>query len=82
MSTTEARKHAMQVLHRNKGDQTIGWDENNPAEIEQAQATFDSLTSKGYAAYRMTKDGKKGEQIKKFDPKAQRLMLAPPLVGG
>lgn len=71
------------VMDRVKGDQTIGWDENNPDEIEQAQATFDSLRAKGYLAYRVTKEGTKtGEQIKKFDPALKRIILAPPLVGG
>lgn len=72
------------VMDREKGDQTIGWDPNNPDEIEQAQASFDSLVKgKGYLAYRVTKDGTKtGEQISKFDPKLERIILAAPLVGG
>lgn len=72
------------VMDREKGDQTVGWDVNNPLEIEQAQATFDSLVmGKGYLAYKVTKEGTKtGEQIKKFDPTLERIILAPPLVGG
>lgn len=71
------------VMHREAGDQTIGWDPNSPDEIEQAQATFDSLRSKGYLAYKVNKeDGKKGEQLLKFDPTVERIIMAPPLVGG
>lgn len=71
------------VMDREKGDHTIGWDPNSPDEIEQAQATFDSLKAKGFLAYKVTKEGTKtGEQIKKFDPTLERIILAPALVGG
>lgn len=70
------------VLDRSAGDTKIDWDPNSPDEIEQAQATFDSLLGKGYLAYRTDEMGKKGEQVKKFDPAAKRIVLSPPLVGG
>lgn len=72
------------VIDRTAGDQQIGWDANNPDEIEQAQATFDSLTKgKGYMAYKVTKEGTKtGSQITKFDPKLERIILVPPMQGG
>lgn len=70
------------VLDRHAGDVTVGWDKNNPDEIENAQATFDDLTAKGHLAYTTDKDGKKKTQIHKFDPNAERIVLAPPLVGG
>jgi phosphoribosylformimino-5-aminoimidazole carboxamide ribonucleotide (ProFAR) isomerase len=73
----------MNVMDRVEGDTTVGWDKNNPDEIEQAQASFDSLLAKGYMAYKVTKEGTKtGEQIKKFDPTLERIILAPALVGG
>lgn len=71
------------IMDRTKGDQTVGWDKNNPDEIEQAQATFDSLVKgKGYFAYTVSKEGTKGEQVKKFDPLLERIILSPQLVGG
>lgn len=70
------------VMDKVEGDQTVGWDPNNPNEIEQAQATFDSLRAKGYFAYKVDKEGKQGEQVTKFDPKLERIILAPPLQGG
>lgn len=70
------------ILDKRAGDITVGWDPNSPDEIENAQATFDDLTKKGHLAYVMTKDGKKGIQIKKFDPKHERIILAPALQGG
>ena len=70
------------VLDREAGDITVGWDNNNPDEIENAQATFDDMRAKGHLAYKADKDGKKKEQIHKFDPAAERIILSPPLVGG
>lgn len=70
------------VLDREAGDITVGWDKNNPDEIENAQATFDDMRAKGHLAYKVDKDGKKKEQIHKFDPAAERIILSPPLVGG
>lgn len=70
------------VLDRTHGDLTIGWDPNDPSEIEQAQASFDSLVAKGHMAYKTDKEGKKGQQIHKFDAKAERIIMSPPLVGG
>ncbi len=70
------------VMDREKGDLTIGWDPNDPKEIEQAQASFDSLRAQGHAAYKTNKEGKKAELIMKFDPKLERIIMAPPLQGG
>lgn len=70
------------VMDRVKGDQTVSWDPNSPDEIEQAEATFDSLKAKGYLAYKVDKEGKKGEQLHKFEKTAERIILAPPLKGG
>lgn len=74
---------ALAIIDRTRGDQTIGWDTNSPDEIEQAQATFDSLLAKGYLAYKVTKEGSKtGVQLTKFDSKLERIIMVPPLVGG
>ena len=48
------------ILDREAGDITIGWDKNNPDEIENAQATFDDMRAKGHMAYRVDKEGGKG----------------------
>jgi hypothetical protein len=72
----------MAVMDRT-GDTKVIWDRNNEAEVEAARATFDSLRKKGYMAYSVKgKNGDKGEVIREFDPAAERLILAPPLVGG
>jgi hypothetical protein len=70
------------VMDKTAGDMPVNWDPNSPDEIEQAEATFDSLRAKGYAAYRVNKEGKRSELITKFDPALERIIMAPPLAGG
>lgn len=78
-----AGKRAMAVMGA-KGDTKYLWDAGNAAEVEAARRQFDFLTKeKRYAAFRMTgKDGGKGEQIRTFDPEAERIIFAPAMQGG
>lgn len=64
------------------GDTKTIWDKNNPDEVEAAKATFDRLKGKGYLAYKVSKDGSKGEVIRDFDPDAEKIILSPPMQGG
>ncbi len=67
-----------------EGDTKSIWDKNNPDEVEAARKQFDFLvTQKKYAAFYVTgKDGEKGEQMRNFDPKAERIIFVPPMAGG
>lgn len=64
------------------GDTKVIWDSKNVDEVAAAKATFDSLRAKGYLAYTVSKDGSKGEVIREFDEKAEKIILSAPLVGG
>lgn len=64
------------------GDVKTMWNSDKPEEIKVAKEQFDALRAKGYAAFKTKKDGSKGEQIRAFDPEAEAIILAPPLVGG
>lgn len=65
------------------GDTKVVWDRNNRDEVEAARHTFNALKKKGHLAYEVKgKDGSKGEVIEEFDPEAERLILAPRVVGG
>lgn len=65
------------------GDTKRIWDKNNPDEVEDARASFDRLRAKGYLAFHVTgKDGERGEQMTKFDPNAERMILVPAFKGG
>ncbi len=65
------------------GDTKHIWDKNRPDEVSAIRAIFDKLTKeKKYLAYSVTDSGDKGAVVREFDPSAERLILAPQLVGG
>lgn len=77
----DAPAHEMCVLD-DTGDTKIIWDSDKPEEVAAARETFDKLKAKGYLAYSVDKKGEKGEVIRKFDPDAEKIILAPQTIGG
>ena len=75
----------MGIMHTldKTGDVRTSWDPNKGEEVDQARRQFEALTKKGYAAFRVAGlDWKKGEQVRTFDPKAERIILIPQVAGG
>lgn len=72
----------MSIIDREAGDTKVIWDPTNVDEVGAARAQFDSLRSKGFMAYTVDERGRKGTQIREFDPEEEAMILAPPLVGG
>lgn len=70
------------VILDQTGDTKIIWDPEKAEEVAHARETFDKLRKKGYAAYSVNKKGDKGEVIREFDPDAEKMILAPQMVGG
>lgn len=70
---------SMHVLDRT-GDTEITWDSDQRTEIDAAREHFAKLKSKGYMAYTVRGDNR--TQIHAFDETAERIVMAPPLVGG
>ena len=64
------------------GDTKTIWSKDNDDEIDNARKTFNDLTKKGHKAYCVKKDGSQGKVMSKFDPKAERMVLVPPVGGG
>jgi hypothetical protein len=66
----------MAVMNEDGDKQTI-WNRNNPDEVEAARREFDFLKGeKRFMAYRVEgPDGRKGEVLHRFDPKADRKLL-------
>jgi hypothetical protein len=71
----------MAVMDRS-GDLKVMWDSDKEDEVDAARSQFDALLKKGYAAFKVDKKGGQGEQIKKFDPTAEKLIMVPALAGG
>jgi hypothetical protein len=81
---TTDRGNFMSMMHvmDRSGDTKIIWDPDNEDEVANARRTFDDLRKKGYVAYNVAPRGAKGEVIREFDPAAEKLIMAPPMVGG
>lgn len=71
----------MTVLDRT-GDTKVEWNPDNKDEVSAAEKQFKDLTKKGYIAFRLYDDGKKGEVLSSFDKFAEKMVLIPPVVGG
>jgi hypothetical protein len=74
--------NTMSVMDPVEGDLKIIWDPNNADEVAAAKAQFDALTGKGFMAYTVAEGGGKGQQIRQFDARAEKTILAPALRGG
>lgn len=70
------------IMDPEHGDMKVSWNRFDKEEVEGARRTFDAMKAKGYAAYKMEKNGTKGQQIFGFDEKAESILMAPPLQGG
>lgn len=65
------------------GDLKIIWDPDKQEEVDAAKKQFEDMKKKGYVAFSVVgAKGEKGEVVRTFDPKAERIILAPPMVGG
>lgn len=63
------------------GDTEIAFDVKDKASIKAAEKVFNDLMAKQHMAYKT--DGKGGgEVIRTFDPTAEEIVVAVPLVGG
>lgn len=76
-------KHAMATMGY-AGDTKAFWDADNAEEVEAARRQFNFLvTEKKYAAFHVRgKNGEQGEQMRAFDPAAERIIFVPPIQGG
>lgn len=64
------------------GDTKLIWNSDNKDEVEAAKDMFDKLKKKGYIAFSVKANGDKGDALTKFDPDAEKIIMAPPAVGG
>ena len=76
------QKSEMKVLGSH-GHMTYQWNKDNDAEVKAARDVFDKYVKKeGWSAFRETIKYEKGVRIEEFDPKAERIILVPPITGG
>ena len=82
MTEAVATHRGEMFIQDKTGDTKLVWDANKPDERENAERTFKDLKSKGYMAYKVVGKGDKGEQMRDFDPYAEKVIMALPLQGG
>ena len=64
------------------GDTKLIWSRDNADEVEASRELFEKLRKKGYLAFKVKADGSQGEQITKFDPAAEKIIMTPAMQGG
>jgi hypothetical protein len=64
------------------GDHKWVWNPESKDEVEIAETTFNNLIAKGFEIFRVADGGGAGEQIKKFDKRAAKLIAIKPVMGG
>lgn len=79
--TLAETQHELCILDKT-GDTKIIWDSTKKDEVANAKRNFDDLKKKGYMAYSVKKNGEKGELLHDFDEEAEKIILAPRMVGG
>lgn len=75
------RKMVMSILD-SSGDTKIMWNPRDKDECKVAKASFDTLTAKGFRAFRVDKKGAAGERITEFDKSAEKIIMVPQMAGG
>jgi hypothetical protein len=75
-------EHSLRVMDPQAGDIKTTWDPDNDDEVDAAEAQFDKMKAKGFAAYRVGKDGEQTTIMRTFDPDARAIIMAPPVAGG
>ena len=66
-----------------KGDTKVFWNKKNKDEVENARRTFQELVGeKKFAAFSVSKLGRRSKKVTEFDPNIQKLILIPPIAGG
>jgi hypothetical protein len=66
-----------------QGDTTLTWDPAKPIEVETARAKYGELVKQGYTGFELAKGSQeKGELIREFNPRAERILMVPQAAGG
>lgn len=82
MNETSEHTGVISVL-TSKGDEPKAtWNHRNADQVEIARRTFEHYKSKGYAAFKMDEQNRKGDQIREFEPMAERILFVPAIAGG
>lgn len=73
----------MQVLKilTSSGETVLEWNRADAQSVEDVRREFNSLIKSGFQAFRIDSPTT-GELIRKFQPKAQEIIMTAPMMGG
>jgi hypothetical protein len=77
----EAAMGLLRVLGKG-GDKEIPWNPEDREQLDDARFIFETLLREGYQAYSLEADGHSGEFLRRFQPEAHEIVLAPRFQGG
>ena len=72
----------LHIVMDSNGDTRHEFDSADLSSLAAAEARFQTLTSKGFLAVALGKDGGPSELVRKFDPEAEQTLFIPQLQGG
>ena len=73
----------LRIIDKFYGDKQLIWNADDKDSLRKAIDEFKARIGKGWLAFRVNpQDGTKGEMIKDFDEKADKIVMTPPVVGG
>lgn len=75
------KKMVMAVLDKT-GDTKIMWNPRDKDEVKVAKTSFDTLTGKGFRAFKVNAKGEPADRITEFDKHAEKIILVPQMAGG
>jgi hypothetical protein len=64
------------------GDMRFTWDSADQDEVDAIKKLFDEKIKAGWTAFKVKKDGEAGSVMKRFDSKAEKVIMTPPISGG
>jgi hypothetical protein len=74
-------KGQMRILN-SSGDSTVTWSPEVAEEVKSASDIFEELVQQHYTAYAFKVSAQPGEVITRFEPGAQKIIMAPRMAGG
>lgn len=65
-----------------EGDTRLVWDRREPDQVKEAYVRFKEMLDKGYTAFAIRSDGKKGSRLEEFDPLHEEILMVPRTMPG
>jgi len=72
----------LHIIDKVHGDKRIQWEPENKKDLKKVEKILKEKLKDGWLAYGYKVGKKIAEQIRKFDPSFDRIVVTPPFAGG